>query len=59
MNADPLAISLKKRHVNGKVVPDAVKEVSLRTKNEVCFRLRQVGEHFKPPMSEKQLLELK
>lgn len=51
-NADPLAIALKKRHVNGKVVPDAVKEVGVKPKNEVTFRLRQVGEHFKPPMSE-------
>lgn len=39
-NADPLAIALKKRHVNGKVVPDAVKEVGLKQKNEVTFRLR-------------------
>lgn len=43
MNADPIGLSLKKRTKDGKILPDAVREIGFKPKVEQAFKLKQTG----------------
>ena len=40
MNADPIGLSLKKRTKEGKILPDAVREVGIKAKEPAVFKLK-------------------
>jgi len=40
MNADPVGLSLKKRTKDGRVYPDAVREIGMKPKVEQVFKLK-------------------
>ena len=40
MNADPIGMSLKKRTKEGKILPDAVREVGIKAKEPAVFKLK-------------------